>query len=102
MCQDIKDCILRGDIGRWASHLHLASAYANTMLLEWFQHNFCRREICSVEVEMERLSQGTYCMITCVIQIFYQTGYRFHETVDRKSTRLNSSHRLESRMPSSA
>ncbi len=81
MCQDIKDCILRGDIGRWASHLHLASAYANTMLLEWFQHNFCRREICSVEVEMERLSQGTYCMITCVIQIFYQTGYRFHETV---------------------
>lgn len=30
MCQDIKDCILRGDIGRWASHLHLASAYANT------------------------------------------------------------------------
>ena len=29
-------------------------------------------------------------------------GEKFNELIDRKSTRLNSSHRLESRMPSSA
>ena len=29
-------------------------------------------------------------------------GYHFPDTADRKSTRLNSSHRIASRMPSSA
>ena len=35
-----------------------------------------------------------------VIKFYYDGAIRFEQ--DRKSTRLNSSHRLESRMPSSA
>ena len=38
---------------------------------------------------------GATCFIAC-------TAPQKSETEDRKSTRLNSSHRLESRMPSSA
>ena len=38
----------------------------------------------------------------CYITDVGSTKTEIHEEVDRKSTRLNSSHRLESRMPSSA
>ena len=51
-----------------------------------------------IDSDLDRLNQNIYNKITTVAKDLVATG----EKIDRKSTRLNSSHPSSSRMPSSA
>ena len=45
---------------------------------------------------------ATNIKLTDVLLDYFRNEYRFYKRIDRKSTRLNSSHNVASRMPSSA
>ena len=65
-----------------------------------------RRELAEREIKVEKSDFNIDNMLTTMRQYYRDGRYDFllnsTENIDRKSTRLNSSHRLESRMPSSA
>ena len=63
------------------------------------------RAVSTLLREDKDISEMSVSMITGLAGIGKGTAYEYFdskEEIDRKSTRLNSSHRLESRMPSSA
>ena len=72
------------------------TSHQKLILSQWMG---CARSIWNAKVEEERYYR-TYARKYCAIGTYAPT-YRDWET-DRKSTRLNSSHRSLSRMPSSA
>ena len=61
-----------------------------------------QEEFLALRFEYMRTSEGFLCVYSITDRSSFEEITAYHAQVDRKSTRLNSSHRNTSRMPSSA